>query len=61
MASDPLLWVVEARGTWRTGGITPEEAREDRSVGLIALDADTGSMYGTIHGNEPMLERGGTP
>ena len=24
---DPLVWVVEARGSWRTGGITPEAAR----------------------------------
>ncbi len=54
---DPLVWVVEARGSWRTGGITPEEAREDLSVGLVAFDADTGSMYGASHRNEPLLER----
>ena len=58
---DPWLWVVEAQGSWRGGGITPEAAREDRSVGLVALDADTGSLYGMIHGNEPLLERSNTP
>ncbi len=55
---DPLVWVVEARGSWRTGGITPEEAREDLSVGLVAFDADTGSMYGASYRYEPLLERG---
>ena len=54
---DPLVWVVEARGSWRTGGITPEEAREDLSVGLVAFDADTGSVYGASYRNEPLLER----
>ena len=61
MIPDPLVWVVEAQGSWRTGGITPEEAREDLSVGLVAFDADTGSTYGGSYGNEPMLERRGTP
>ncbi len=56
---DPLLWVVEARGSWRTGGITPEEARRNLSVGLVAFDANTGSTHGRIHGNEPLLERSG--
>ena len=42
MTSDPLVWLVEAQGSWRTGGITPEEARRDLSVGLVAFDADTG-------------------
>ena len=58
---DPLVWVVEAQGSWRTGGIVPEEAREDLSVGLVAFDADTGSTYGRSHRNEPLLERGNTP
>ena len=53
---DPLVWVVEARGSWRTAGITPEEARRDFSVGVVAFDADTGSMYGTTHRNEQPLE-----
>jgi len=53
---DTLVWVVEARGSWRTAGITPEEARRDFSVGVVAFDADTGSRYGTIHRNEPPLE-----
>ena len=53
---DTLVWVVEARGSWRTAGITPEEARRDFSVGVVAFDADTGSRYGTIHWNEPPLE-----
>ena len=53
---DTLVWVVEARGSWRTAGITPEEARRDFSVGVVAFDADTGSMYGTTHRNEPPLE-----
>ena len=57
MLPDPLVWVVEARGSWRTGGITPEEAREDLSVGLVAFDADTGSTYGASYRNEPLLER----
>ena len=49
------------RGSWRTGGIVPEEAREDLSVGLVAFDADTGSTYGRSHRNEPLLEGGNTP
>ena len=61
MLPDPLVWVVEARGSWRTGGITPEEARRDLSVGLVAFDADTGSMYGWSHRNEPLLERSDNP
>ena len=61
MLPDPLVWVVEARGSWRTGGITPEEAREDLSVGLVAFDADTGSMYGWSHRNKPLLERSDIP
>ena len=32
MISDPSVWMVEAQGSWRTGGITPEEARQDLSV-----------------------------
>ena len=46
MTSDPLVWVVEAQGSWRTGGIVPEKYRENLSVGLVAFDADTGSTYG---------------
>ena len=57
----PLLWVVEAQGSWRTGGITPEEARRNFSVGLIAFNADTGSTHGRLHRNEPLLERSSTP
>ena len=60
MIPDPLVGVVEAQGSWRIGGITPEEAREDLSVGLVAYDADTGSTYARSYGNEPMLERRGT-
>lgn len=54
---DPLVWVVEAHGSWRTGGITPEKARRDLSVGLVAFDADTGSTYGRRYWNEPLLDR----
>ena len=61
MTPDPLVWVVEARGSWRTAGIVPEEAREGLSVGLVAFDADTGATYGRSHRNEPLLERGSTP
>lgn len=61
MISNPLVWVVQARGSWRTAGIVPEEAREDLPVGLLAFDADTGSTYGRSHRNEPLLERGSTP
>ncbi len=56
--SDPLVWVVEAQGSWRTGGIVPEEKRQDFSVGLVAFDADTGRRYGGSHGNTSLL---GTP
>ena len=42
MNPDPLVWVVEAQGSWRDGGITPEEYRENLSVGLVAFNADTG-------------------
>ena len=59
--SDPLVWVVEAQGSWRTGGIAPEESRQDFSVGLMALDADTGETYARSHRNEVLLEGGGTP
>ena len=56
--SDPLVWVVEAQGSWRTAGIVPEEKRQDLSVGLVAFDADTGRRYGASHGNTSLL---GTP
>ena len=52
---DPLVWVVEAQGSWRTGGITPEKYREDLSVGLVAFDADTGSKYADSYRDEPLL------
>ena len=58
---DPPVWVVQAQGLWRSGGIVPEESRQDFSVGLIAFDADTGETYGRSHRNEPLLEGGGTP
>jgi hypothetical protein len=61
MIPDPLVWVVEAQGSWRTGGITPEEARRDLSVGLVAFNADTGSTYGRRYGTEPLLEQRGAP
>ena len=54
---DPLVWVVEAQGSWRTGGITPEEARRNLSVGLVAFDADTGSKYSASYRDEPLLGR----
>ncbi len=38
--SDPLAWVVEAQGSWRDGGIVPEEKRQNFSVGVVAFDAD---------------------
>ena len=53
---DPLVWVVQAQGSWRSGGIVPEEARQDFSVGLVAFDADTGAAYGRSHRNEPLLK-----
>ena len=61
MTSDPLVWVVEAQGSWRDGGIVPEEARKNLSVGLVAFDANTGSTYGRSYRNEPLLERRGAP
>ena len=56
MISNPLVWVVQAQGSWRDAGIVPEKARQDYSVGLIAFDADTGETYGRSHRNEPLLE-----
>ena len=56
--SGPLVWVVEAQGSWRDAGIVPEEKRQDLSVGLVAFDADTGRRYGASHGNTSLL---GTP
>ena len=56
--SDPLVWVVEAQGSWRDAGIVPEEKRQDLSVGLVAFDADTGRRYGASHVNTSLL---GTP
>ena len=56
--SDPLVWVVEAQGSWRDAGIVPEEKRQDLSVGLVAFDADTGRRYGASHGNTSLM---GTP
>ena len=53
--TDPLVWVVEAQGSWRGAGIVPEEARQDRSFGLVVFDADTGSLYARRHGNTPLL------
>ena len=54
-ASDPLVWVVEAQGSWRTAGIVPEEKRQNFSIGLVAFDADTGRGYGASHGNASLL------
>ena len=56
MISNPLVWVVQAQGSWRSAGIAPEESRRDFSVGLVAFDADTGATYGRSHRNEPLLE-----
>ena len=55
MISNPLVWVVQAQGSWRSAGIVPEEARRDFSVGLVAFDADTGDTYGRSHRKEPLL------
>ena len=55
---NPMVWVVQAQGSWRSAGIVPEEARRDFSVGLVAFDADTGETYGRSHRNEPLLEDG---
>ena len=58
LSSDPLVWVVEAQGSWRDAGIVPEDKRQDFSIGLVAFDADTGSAYGRSYTNTPLL---GTP
>ena len=55
MISNPLVWVVQAQGSWRDAGIVPEESRRDFHVGLVAFDADTGETYGRSHRNEPLL------
>ena len=55
MISNPLVWVVQAQGSWRDAGIVPEEDWRDYSVGLIAFDADTGATYGRGHRNQPVL------
>ena len=57
--TDPLVWVVEAQGSWRQAGIVPKEKRRDFSVGLVAFDADTGRRYGTSHVNTSLLGTGG--
>ena len=54
--ANPMVWVAQAQGSWRSAGIVPEEARRDFSVGLVAFDADTGETYGRSHRNEPLLE-----
>ena len=61
MLPDPLVWVVEARGSWRTAGHGLEEAQRDLSVGLVAFDADTGSKYRASYRKEPLLERSDNP
>ena len=58
LSSDPLVWVVEAQGSWRDAGIVPEDKRQDFSIGLVAFDADTGRRYGSSHVNTSLL---GTP
>ena len=55
---NPMVWVVQAQGSWRSAGIVPDESRRDFSVGLTAFDADTGETYGRSHRNEPLLEGG---
>ena len=57
ISSDPLVWVVEANGSWPTGGIVSGN-QEDLPVGLVTFDADTGSEYGVSYRNESLL---GTP
>ena len=57
--TDPLVWVVEAQGSWRQAGIVPKEKRQDFSVGLVTFDADTGRRYGTSHVNTSLLGTGG--
>ena len=57
ISSDPLVWVVEANGSWPTGGIVSGN-QEDLQVGLVAFDADTSSEYGVSYRNESLL---GTP
>ena len=57
--TDPLVWVVEAQGSWRQAGIVPKEKRQDFSAGLVAFDADTGRRYGTSHVNTSLLGTGG--
>ena len=52
--TDPLVWVVEAQGSWRGARIVPEEARQHRSFGVVVFDADTGSAYARRHGNTPL-------
>ena len=57
---DPMVWVVQAQGSWRSAGIVPEESRRDFSVGQVAFDADTGETYGRSHRNEPLLGKNDT-
>ena len=52
-SDDPLVWVVKAQGSWRTGGIVPEQYREDLALGVVAFNADTGSQ---IAGYFPKVE-----
>ena len=59
MDSDPLVWVVEVQGSWRDAGIVPEDKRQDFSVAVVALDAETGSTYGRSYTNTPLLGTSG--
>ena len=53
--SDSFVWLVEAQGSWRDGGIVPKDKRRDYSIGLVALDADGGRRYGGSYGNSSLL------
>ncbi len=54
--SDPWVWVVEAQGLWRTGGIVPKNKREYLSFGAVAFEADKGSRYGSSYTNASLLQ-----
>ncbi len=55
MDSDPLVWVLEAESSWRTGGVVPKDKHQNLTIGLVAFDADTGVKYGTSYGDASLL------
>ena len=54
--SDPWVWVVEAQGSWRPGGIVSKGKEQDFFFGVVAFDADTGVRYGASYRYASLLQ-----